>query len=270
MENWTIEELAERVADALAAGYPGQPSARVREVPDRRTIRWYTTTGLVDRPAAMRGRTALYGRRHLLQLVAIKRLQAQGRSLAAIQEQLLNADDRALEHIAALPPASPGSREDVAGAPSANHRRGRGRAEAPGHPEAHDAEAPGNAEAPGRVEAPGNAGVRGRVEAPGRARFWAAPAQPAAQPAALDPPPAGLITQPAVLPEPSPGRAAPDLATPLLDGAAVVPAIRLGGVTLLLDSAHRTPTPGELAALRTAATPLLDLLHQLDLTEGTP
>jgi hypothetical protein len=48
-----------------------------------------------------------------------------------------------------------------------------------------------------------------------------------------------------------------------------VPAIRLDGVTLLLDSAHRTPTPGELAALRTAAAPLLDLLHQLDLTEGT-
>src|SRR5215212_2263085 len=33
----------------------------------------------------MRGRTALYGRRHLAQVVAIKRLQAMGRSLAEIQ-----------------------------------------------------------------------------------------------------------------------------------------------------------------------------------------
>ncbi len=103
METWTIEELAERVADALAAGYPGQSNGRVREVPDRRTIRWYATIGLVDRPAAMRGRTALYGRRHLLQLVAIKRLQAGGRSLAEIQDQLLGADDSALERFASLP-----------------------------------------------------------------------------------------------------------------------------------------------------------------------
>ena len=55
---------------------PGRPAARVRAVPDRRAIRWYTTIGLIDRPVAHRGRTALYGPRHLLQLVAVKRLQA--------------------------------------------------------------------------------------------------------------------------------------------------------------------------------------------------
>jgi DNA-binding transcriptional MerR regulator len=103
---WTIEELSERVADALAVGYPGQPSGRVREVPDRRTIRWYTTTGLVDRPAEMRGRTALYGRRHLLQLVAIKRLQTQGLTLADVQQQLLGAADDDLERIASIPGAA--------------------------------------------------------------------------------------------------------------------------------------------------------------------
>ncbi|MDX6262798.1 MAG: hypothetical protein QOH84_4486, partial [Kribbellaceae bacterium] len=72
MELWTLGELAERVEAALA-DYPGQANGRVRAVPDQRAIRWYTTTGMVDRPAEMRGRTALYGRRHLLQLVAIKR-----------------------------------------------------------------------------------------------------------------------------------------------------------------------------------------------------
>jgi hypothetical protein len=81
--------LAERVDAALSIGYQGQPSGRVREVPDRRAIRYYTTLGLLDRPAEMRGRTALYGRRHLLQLVAIKRLQARGLNLAEIQERLL-------------------------------------------------------------------------------------------------------------------------------------------------------------------------------------
>jgi len=100
---WTIDELSGRVAEALKAGYAGVPSGRVRDVPDLRTIRYYTTLGLLDRPAAMQGRTALYGPRHLLQLVAIKRLQARGLSLAAVQEQVIGLPNAALRKIAALP-----------------------------------------------------------------------------------------------------------------------------------------------------------------------
>jgi hypothetical protein len=54
----------------------------------------------------MRGRTALYGRRHLLQLVAIKRLQAAGRTLAEVQEELAAASDERLERVADLPAAA--------------------------------------------------------------------------------------------------------------------------------------------------------------------
>jgi DNA-binding transcriptional MerR regulator len=104
-ELWTLEQLSERVADALTTDYDGQRSGRVREVPNGRTIRWYTTIGLVDRPAAMGGRTALYGRRHLLQLVAVKRLQAAGRPLADVQRQLLGSTDDELERIARVPSA---------------------------------------------------------------------------------------------------------------------------------------------------------------------
>jgi DNA-binding transcriptional MerR regulator len=100
---WTMDELVERVRQALAAEYPGAPNGRVRDVPDRRAIRWYTTTGLVDRPAGMRGRTALYGPRHLLQLVAVKRRQAQGHSLAAIQAELAGASDAELAVAARVP-----------------------------------------------------------------------------------------------------------------------------------------------------------------------
>jgi len=100
---WTLAELAEQVEVALSVDYPGAPSGRVRSVPDRRAIRWYTTIGLVDRPASTRGRTALYGERHLQQLVAIKRLQAAGRSLAQIQAQLAGATDSALQSLARLP-----------------------------------------------------------------------------------------------------------------------------------------------------------------------
>ena len=101
---WTLDELVERVRSALAeAEYPGAPNGRVRGVPDRRAVRWYATTGLVDRPAAMRGRVALYGPRHLLQLVAVKRRQAEGRSLAEIQAELAGATDATLAGIARVP-----------------------------------------------------------------------------------------------------------------------------------------------------------------------
>lgn len=104
---WTIEELGAQAALALAGGgYAGQPDTRVREVPDRRTIRYYTTLGLLDRPAEMQGRTALYGGRHLWQLVAIKRLQARGLSLTEVQQRLIGATDAALRRDAQLPAMS--------------------------------------------------------------------------------------------------------------------------------------------------------------------
>src|SRR6266496_1439423 len=111
---WTLDQLAERVGAALSVDYDGQASGRVREVPDQRAIRYYTTIGLVDRPAAMRGRTALYVRRHLLQLVAIKRLQADGLSLARIQRELAGATNAQLERVARIPPAEDPATASVA------------------------------------------------------------------------------------------------------------------------------------------------------------
>jgi DNA-binding transcriptional MerR regulator len=98
-----MDELVDRVRRALAAEYPGAPNGRVRDVPDRRAIRWYTTTGLVDRPAGMLGRNALYGPRHLLQIVALKRRQAEGLSLAQIQAELAGAGDEELTRVARVP-----------------------------------------------------------------------------------------------------------------------------------------------------------------------
>src|SRR5262245_3676432 len=100
---WTLDELVERVGRALAAEYAGAPNGRVRDVPDRRAIRWYRTIGLIDQPLGMRGRTALYGPRHLLQLVAIKHRQAAGRSIAEIQAELAGASDETLAAVARVP-----------------------------------------------------------------------------------------------------------------------------------------------------------------------
>ena len=101
-ELWTIEQLPDQVAELLSENYDGQSNGRVRELPNRRTIRWYTTIGLVDRPVTTRGRTAYYGQRHLLQIVAVKKLQAAGRSLAEIQALLLGATDTRLVELAGL------------------------------------------------------------------------------------------------------------------------------------------------------------------------
>ncbi|MFB9717773.1 MerR family transcriptional regulator, partial [Planobispora longispora] len=98
---WTIGELVERASQAL--GPAERSNGRVRDVPNERLVRWYATIGLLDPPLARRGRVALYGRRHLLQLIAVKRRQADGRSIAEIQAELTGATDRALETIARLP-----------------------------------------------------------------------------------------------------------------------------------------------------------------------
>lgn len=49
-----------------------------------------------------------------------------------------------------------------------------------------------------------------------------------------------------------------------------MPALRLAdGVTLVLHTADRTPTPAELAAIEAAAAPLLDLLTRTGLAPTT-
>ncbi|GAA3802405.1 hypothetical protein GCM10022226_22780 [Sphaerisporangium flaviroseum] len=101
-DSWTIGELAERAASTLGPTSQ-RPNGRVRDVPNERVIRWYTTIGLLDPPLTRRGRIALYGRRHLLQLIAVKRRQADGRSIADIQAELAGATDTTLETIARIP-----------------------------------------------------------------------------------------------------------------------------------------------------------------------
>lgn len=85
---WTISELAAAARTVLSRQDLDQTSNRVRAIPDVRMIRYYASAGLLDRPQSFRGRTALYGPRHLAQLVAIKRLQAAGEALDDIRERL--------------------------------------------------------------------------------------------------------------------------------------------------------------------------------------
>lgn len=98
---WTLQDLVAEAASRLAA-LPPPKNGQVRAVPDDRTIRYYGTLGLLDRPAAMRGRTALYGAKHLAQVVAIKRMQATGKSLADIQALWPSLDDVTLARMSGV------------------------------------------------------------------------------------------------------------------------------------------------------------------------
>jgi DNA-binding transcriptional MerR regulator len=98
---WTLPELVDECATKIRA-LPAPTNGQVRAVPDERTIRYYATLGLLDRPAAMRGRTALYNARHLAQIVAIKRLQLMGRTLSEIQALWPTLDDQTLTRMSGV------------------------------------------------------------------------------------------------------------------------------------------------------------------------
>ena len=223
---WTLDELVAAVQAVLTDVDVTVPNNRVKAVPDRRAIRWYTTIGLLDRPRLV-GRTGRYGRRHLIQLVAIKRLQAAGKSLAEIQAALAGATDAQLRSIAGL---SDHQLDQLS-------ERGEPASQPASPPVSHPAS----------------------QRAGERRRFWSRrPATPTpASSAAVTPTPATPPSAPTL-------RYAIDLApgiTLLLDPALLDPA--------QLDPAQLDSAPGvrldtvDLAAVRTAAQPLLDTLARL-------
>ena len=98
----TLRELVAQAAAILSQEDVDQPSGRVSDIPTVRTVRYYATHGLLEKPVDWRGRAALYGARHLLTLVAIKRLQARGESLQDVQGRLGGLTLEELEELAGL------------------------------------------------------------------------------------------------------------------------------------------------------------------------
>jgi len=88
-----LVEAAATLLSRCAAPADERVSAR----PDERTVRYYQTLGLVDKPSRYEGRVARYHLRHLLQVVGIKLLQGHGLGLSQIQGSLAGATDAELE-----------------------------------------------------------------------------------------------------------------------------------------------------------------------------
>lgn len=85
---FSLDELSNAAARLLRAQGVRVEDGRVTGAPDARALRFYQTLGVLDRPVRYDGRRAVYGYRHLLQVLAVKRLQAEGYSLAVIQASL--------------------------------------------------------------------------------------------------------------------------------------------------------------------------------------
>ncbi|MER6170933.1 MerR family transcriptional regulator [Streptosporangium sp. NPDC001681] len=257
---WTIGELAERASAALAP--TAQLNGRIRDVPNERLIRWYATIGLLDPPLARRGRVALYGRRHLLQLIAVKRRQADGRTIAEIQAELTGATDQTLESIARIPERSPEHSTETV---SPRTARPRFWAE-PSSVPAETGLTPPQKPAPPPKPAPSSTpplptSSGGATLPPGQAASHPAPSGQA------PPDQAAHGSAPSHRPTP---RAGVPAVTP--HPAVIVHGVRLtDGVTLLLDGGGRPPSPDDLAEIAAASRELLSLLRERGLTppEGT-
>jgi hypothetical protein len=237
---YTLDELVAAVASRLAAaGLDRQVNGQVSAFPDRRTLRYYTTIGLMDRPGSVRDRQAIYGDRHVAQAVAVKRLQASGLALAAIQARLTGLPSAAVEAVAR-------GESDTRLAEVGHRFWAQPPTQVPSPP------AP-NAVLP--TTAPPAPATAAPVPAP-PAPAGSAPATPAPATALPAPPSAGSRSGMCATPRWAPPPSVDAGAKPML-------AITLDGNTTLLVATDRPLTGPDIAGIRAAAAGLLDHLDRL-------
>jgi DNA-binding transcriptional MerR regulator len=92
-------QLADEAARVIDQYVPKQERASVTQVPDERMVRYYSTEGLISPPEARQGPSAVYGYNHLLQLLVIKRLQADHLPIRKIKELVEGKTERELEQL---------------------------------------------------------------------------------------------------------------------------------------------------------------------------
>ena len=94
-ERWSggIDALVTEANRLLAQLLPGDRAARLKDEMNPRLVRHYTTVGLLPAPTR-EGREARYGRGHLLGLLALRRLMADGLSGKALVGALIGAASR--------------------------------------------------------------------------------------------------------------------------------------------------------------------------------
>ena len=92
-------QLADEAARHISRFVPRQERASVTELPDERMVRYYSAEGLISPPEGKQGSAAVYGYEHLLQLLVIKRLQAEHLPIRKIKELVEGKTARELEQL---------------------------------------------------------------------------------------------------------------------------------------------------------------------------
>lgn len=93
---WNARGLAAHAAALVDAAGMKPTNASARAAPSARAVRYYVSSGLLDRPEGA-GTAATYGYRHLLQLLAIKIRQREGQTLEQIRSEMQDVTGDALE-----------------------------------------------------------------------------------------------------------------------------------------------------------------------------
>ena len=93
---WNARGLAAPAPSLVAAAGRRPTNASARAAPSARSVRFYVSHGLLDRPEGT-GTAATYGYRHLLQLLAIKIRQREGQRLEVIKKEMKELAGDALE-----------------------------------------------------------------------------------------------------------------------------------------------------------------------------
>jgi DNA-binding transcriptional MerR regulator len=92
-------EFADEAARLVGQFVPRQERGSVTEVPDERMVRYYTAEGLLSAPEGRQGAAGIYGYTHLLQLLAVKRLQAEHLPIRKIRDMVEGKSTAELEQL---------------------------------------------------------------------------------------------------------------------------------------------------------------------------
>ena len=93
---WNARGLAAHVTALVDSAGLRPTNASARAAPSARSVRFYVSHGLLDRPEGA-GTAATYGYRHFLQLLAIKIRQREGQTLETIKREMSGVAGDALE-----------------------------------------------------------------------------------------------------------------------------------------------------------------------------
>ena len=93
---WNARGLAAHAASLVDSAGIRPTNASARAAPTARSVRFYVSAGLMDRPDGT-GTAATYHYRHLLQLLTVKIRQREGQSLEAIKKEVRTLTGDVLE-----------------------------------------------------------------------------------------------------------------------------------------------------------------------------